>query len=216
MTSGRFNALAVFGLNAPLVIVSFEHSQWNLFELSVINLLIGWEIKKQLTSLWIFLFAALLWPGSFKSGGTSQSRLSVSLYMWKCVCSSSKRRSRLASGASSEAACWVGVNKKSEKKISNFSSLKVISHRIRYQTWTGGCEKVPSAVVALLNAKYFSFFLSEDPELCAEASCTTVPASPKIVVESDCTSQASGCPSHSSVDEEDDVPITDIYFVSIL
>ncbi|MCI4383485.1 hypothetical protein PGIGA_G00026970 [Pangasianodon gigas] len=52
----------------------------------------------------------------------------------------------------------------------------------------------------------------EEPELHAEASCSTVPASPKIVVDSDCTSQASGCPSHSSVDEDDDVPITDIYF----
>ncbi|XP_034164396.1 phosphatidylinositol 4-phosphate 5-kinase type-1 gamma isoform X2 [Pangasianodon hypophthalmus] len=52
----------------------------------------------------------------------------------------------------------------------------------------------------------------EEPELHAEASCSIVPASPKIVVDSDCTSQASGCPSHSSVDEDDDVPITDIYF----
>lgn len=56
---------------------------------------------------------------------------------------------------------------------------------------------------------------SEDLDLRAEASSSTVPASPKIVVDSDCTSQASGCPSHSSVDEDDDVPITDIYFVSI-
>lgn len=70
----------------------------------------------------------------------------------------------------------------------------------------------PSGFVVL----FFPHSDSEEPELQAEAFCSTVPASPKIVVDSDCTSQASGCPSHSSVDEDDDVPITDIYFVSIL
>lgn len=66
---------------------------------------------------------------------------------------------------------------------------------------------------------FFSFSFhsdSEEPELHAEASCSTVPAGPKIVVDLDCASQASGCHSHSSVDEDDDVPITDIYFVSTL
>ncbi|XP_046713862.1 phosphatidylinositol 4-phosphate 5-kinase type-1 gamma isoform X1 [Silurus meridionalis] len=56
--------------------------------------------------------------------------------------------------------------------------------------------------------------MSEEPDRQAEASCSTHPVSPKIVVDSDCTSQASGCPSHSSVDEDDDVPISDIYFFS--
>ncbi|XP_036443263.1 phosphatidylinositol 4-phosphate 5-kinase type-1 gamma isoform X6 [Colossoma macropomum] len=55
---------------------------------------------------------------------------------------------------------------------------------------------------------------SEASEAPAEASCSSVPASPRIVVDSDRTSQASGCPSRSSVDEDDDVPITDIYFFS--
>ncbi|XP_067271132.1 phosphatidylinositol 4-phosphate 5-kinase type-1 gamma [Pseudorasbora parva] len=54
---------------------------------------------------------------------------------------------------------------------------------------------------------------SEAPETFPEAS-SSVPASPRILVESDCASQASGCTSRASVDEEDDVPITDIYFVS--
>ncbi|XP_066504478.1 phosphatidylinositol 4-phosphate 5-kinase type-1 gamma isoform X2 [Hoplias malabaricus] len=53
---------------------------------------------------------------------------------------------------------------------------------------------------------------SEASEAPAEASCSSVPASPRIVVDSDRTSQASGCPSRSSVDEDEDVPITDIYF----
>ncbi|TRZ02816.1 hypothetical protein DNTS_026426 [Danionella cerebrum] len=46
----------------------------------------------------------------------------------------------------------------------------------------------------------------------AEASCSSVPHSPRITVESDGGSQASGCTSRASVDEEEDVPITDIYF----
>lgn len=42
------------------------------------------------------------------------------------------------------------------------------------------------------------------------------PSSPKLVVEIDGASQisGSGCASQASVDDEDDVPITDIYFVS--
>lgn len=42
------------------------------------------------------------------------------------------------------------------------------------------------------------------------------PSSPKLVVEIDGASQmsGSGCTSQASVDDEDDVPITDIYFVS--
>ncbi|XP_063056570.1 phosphatidylinositol 4-phosphate 5-kinase type-1 gamma isoform X2 [Engraulis encrasicolus] len=44
-------------------------------------------------------------------------------------------------------------------------------------------------------------------------SATSVPGSPKVVVvEADQTSQTSGCPSRTSIDEEEDVPITDIYF----
>ncbi|XP_067252201.1 phosphatidylinositol 4-phosphate 5-kinase type-1 gamma isoform X1 [Chanodichthys erythropterus] len=53
---------------------------------------------------------------------------------------------------------------------------------------------------------------SEAPETFPEASSSSVPASPRIVVESDSASQASGCTSRASVDEDDDVPITDIYF----
>ncbi|XP_039538793.1 phosphatidylinositol 4-phosphate 5-kinase type-1 gamma isoform X10 [Pimephales promelas] len=53
---------------------------------------------------------------------------------------------------------------------------------------------------------------SEAPETFLEASSSSVPASPRIVVESDSASQASGCTSRASVDEDDDVPITDIYF----
>ncbi|XP_039538787.1 phosphatidylinositol 4-phosphate 5-kinase type-1 gamma isoform X4 [Pimephales promelas] len=55
---------------------------------------------------------------------------------------------------------------------------------------------------------------SEAPETFLEASSSSVPASPRIVVESDSASQASGCTSRASVDEDDDVPITDIYFFS--
>lgn len=42
------------------------------------------------------------------------------------------------------------------------------------------------------------------------------PSSPKVVVEMDVAGQmsGSGCTSQASVDDEDDVPITDIYFVS--
>ncbi|XP_052446966.1 phosphatidylinositol 4-phosphate 5-kinase type-1 gamma isoform X1 [Carassius gibelio] len=54
--------------------------------------------------------------------------------------------------------------------------------------------------------------ISEAAETFLEASSSSVPASPRIVVESDSCSQASGCTSRASVDEDDDVPITDIYF----
>uniref|UniRef100_A0A8C2B0E3 Phosphatidylinositol-4-phosphate 5-kinase, type I, gamma a n=1 Tax=Cyprinus carpio TaxID=7962 RepID=A0A8C2B0E3_CYPCA len=54
----------------------------------------------------------------------------------------------------------------------------------------------------------------EAAETFLEASSSSVPGSPRIVVESDSCSQASGCTSRASVDEDDDVPITDIYFVS--
>ncbi|KAK1806068.1 hypothetical protein P4O66_013116 [Electrophorus voltai] len=57
---------------------------------------------------------------------------------------------------------------------------------------------------------------SEAPEVTAEASGASVPASPRILLDSDCTSQASGCASRSSVDEDEEVPITEIYFVSPL
>ncbi|XP_056112462.1 phosphatidylinositol 4-phosphate 5-kinase type-1 gamma isoform X2 [Rhinichthys klamathensis goyatoka] len=57
---------------------------------------------------------------------------------------------------------------------------------------------------------------SEAPETFLEASSSSVPASPRIVVESDSASQASGCTSRASVDEDDDVPITDIYFAPYL
>ncbi|KAI1891740.1 hypothetical protein AGOR_G00146880 [Albula goreensis] len=50
---------------------------------------------------------------------------------------------------------------------------------------------------------------SEVPEAAASA---TPPPSPKVVVEPDKASQLSGSASHASVDEEEDVPITDIYF----
>uniref|UniRef100_A0A8C2AYR1 Phosphatidylinositol-4-phosphate 5-kinase, type I, gamma a n=1 Tax=Cyprinus carpio TaxID=7962 RepID=A0A8C2AYR1_CYPCA len=56
--------------------------------------------------------------------------------------------------------------------------------------------------------------ISEAAETFLEASSSSVPGSPRIVVESDSCSQASGCTSRASVDEDDDVPITDIYFVS--
>lgn len=50
----------------------------------------------------------------------------------------------------------------------------------------------------------------------ALASSKEAPSSPKLVVEIDGASQmsGSGCASQASVDDEDDVPITDIYFVS--
>uniref|UniRef100_A0A8C2GRE9 Phosphatidylinositol-4-phosphate 5-kinase, type I, gamma a n=2 Tax=Cyprinus carpio TaxID=7962 RepID=A0A8C2GRE9_CYPCA len=54
--------------------------------------------------------------------------------------------------------------------------------------------------------------ISEAAETFLEASSSSVPGSPRIVVESDSCSQASGCTSRASVDEDDDVPITDIYF----
>ncbi|XP_042567745.1 phosphatidylinositol 4-phosphate 5-kinase type-1 gamma isoform X1 [Cyprinus carpio] len=54
--------------------------------------------------------------------------------------------------------------------------------------------------------------ISDAAETFLEASSSSVPASPRIVVESDGGSQASGCTSRASVDEDDDVPITDIYF----
>ncbi|XP_051980490.1 phosphatidylinositol 4-phosphate 5-kinase type-1 gamma isoform X1 [Xyrauchen texanus] len=54
--------------------------------------------------------------------------------------------------------------------------------------------------------------ISESTEMLLEASSSSVPASPRIVVESDSASQASGCTSRASVDEDEDVPITDIYF----
>ncbi len=55
---------------------------------------------------------------------------------------------------------------------------------------------------------------SEAAETFLEASSSSVPASPSIVVESDGGSQASGCTSRASVDEDEEVPVTDIYFVS--
>ncbi|XP_041913134.1 phosphatidylinositol 4-phosphate 5-kinase type-1 gamma isoform X2 [Alosa alosa] len=54
---------------------------------------------------------------------------------------------------------------------------------------------------------------SEVPEAsAAAASASPIPASPKVMVESDQASQTSGCPSRASIDEDEDVPITDIYF----
>ncbi|XP_069042217.1 phosphatidylinositol 4-phosphate 5-kinase type-1 gamma isoform X2 [Lepisosteus oculatus] len=46
-----------------------------------------------------------------------------------------------------------------------------------------------------------------------EAS-SSVPPSPKVVVEPDASSQLSESTSHASVEDEEDVPITDIYFFS--
>ncbi|XP_043079741.1 phosphatidylinositol 4-phosphate 5-kinase type-1 gamma isoform X2 [Puntigrus tetrazona] len=54
--------------------------------------------------------------------------------------------------------------------------------------------------------------VSEAAETFVEASSSSVPPSPRIAVESDGGSQASGCTSRASVDEDEDVPITDIYF----
>ncbi|XP_029988163.1 phosphatidylinositol 4-phosphate 5-kinase type-1 gamma isoform X3 [Sphaeramia orbicularis] len=68
---------------------------------------------------------------------------------------------------------------------------------------------------------------SSAPEACAASSSSSAPAassppgaaeeapsSPKVVVEADRASQVSGsgCTSQASVDDDDDVPITDIYF----
>uniref|UniRef100_A0A672T4L9 Phosphatidylinositol-4-phosphate 5-kinase type 1 gamma n=1 Tax=Sinocyclocheilus grahami TaxID=75366 RepID=A0A672T4L9_SINGR len=73
-------------------------------------------------------------------------------------------------------------------------------------------------VYSLKISKLFFIFLfhmySEAAGTFLEASSSSVPASPRIVVESDGGSQASGCTSRASVDEDEDVPITDIYFVS--
>ncbi|KAJ8277333.1 hypothetical protein GJAV_G00074070 [Gymnothorax javanicus] len=53
---------------------------------------------------------------------------------------------------------------------------------------------------------------SEPPEA-AIATPATPPPSPKVVVvEPDTSSQQSGCTSQASVEDEEDVPITDIYF----
>ncbi|KTF84341.1 hypothetical protein cypCar_00016513 [Cyprinus carpio] len=65
-----------------------------------------------------------------------------------------------------------------------------------------------------LAAPQLSPEISEAAETFLEASSSSIPGSPRIVVESDSCSQASGCTSRASVDEDDDVPITDIYFVS--
>ncbi|XP_051550898.1 phosphatidylinositol 4-phosphate 5-kinase type-1 gamma-like isoform X2 [Myxocyprinus asiaticus] len=54
--------------------------------------------------------------------------------------------------------------------------------------------------------------ISEAPEVLPEALSCFVPASPRIVVESDSASLASGCTSRASVDEDEDVPVTDICF----
>uniref|UniRef100_A0A9J8CAU4 Phosphatidylinositol-4-phosphate 5-kinase, type I, gamma a n=1 Tax=Cyprinus carpio carpio TaxID=630221 RepID=A0A9J8CAU4_CYPCA len=63
-----------------------------------------------------------------------------------------------------------------------------------------------------LAAPQLSPEISEAAETFLEASSSSIPGSPRIVVESDSCSQASGCTSRASVDEDDDVPITDIYF----
>ncbi|XP_016394224.1 phosphatidylinositol 4-phosphate 5-kinase type-1 gamma-like [Sinocyclocheilus rhinocerous] len=65
-----------------------------------------------------------------------------------------------------------------------------------------------------LTAPQVSPEISEAAETFLEASSSSIPASPRIVVESDGGSQASGCTSRASVDEDEDVPITDIYFFS--
>uniref|UniRef100_A0A9J7X2U1 Phosphatidylinositol-4-phosphate 5-kinase, type I, gamma a n=2 Tax=Cyprinus carpio carpio TaxID=630221 RepID=A0A9J7X2U1_CYPCA len=65
-----------------------------------------------------------------------------------------------------------------------------------------------------LAAPQLSPEISEAAETFLEASSSSIPGSPRIVVESDSCSQASGCTSRASVDEDDDVPITDIYFFS--
>ncbi|XP_060890852.1 phosphatidylinositol 4-phosphate 5-kinase type-1 gamma isoform X5 [Labrus mixtus] len=52
------------------------------------------------------------------------------------------------------------------------------------------------------------------PALSSPDGAKEAPSSPKVVVEADRASQVSGsgCTSQASVDDEDDVPITDIYF----
>ncbi|KAI7791022.1 phosphatidylinositol 4-phosphate 5-kinase type-1 gamma isoform X1 [Triplophysa rosa] len=65
-----------------------------------------------------------------------------------------------------------------------------------------------------LTAPQSSPEISEVPEVFLEASSSSFTASPRIIVESDGGSQASGGTSRASVDEDDDVPITDIYFPS--
>uniref|UniRef100_A0AAY4E8E4 PIPK domain-containing protein n=1 Tax=Denticeps clupeoides TaxID=299321 RepID=A0AAY4E8E4_9TELE len=54
----------------------------------------------------------------------------------------------------------------------------------------------------------------ESDVLEAAASFSSVPQSPNVVTEPDGTSQTSGCPSRASVDEDEDVSISDICFVS--
>ncbi|XP_065101934.1 phosphatidylinositol 4-phosphate 5-kinase type-1 gamma isoform X1 [Paramisgurnus dabryanus] len=63
-----------------------------------------------------------------------------------------------------------------------------------------------------LKAPQPSTEIGELPETFLEASSSSLPASPRIVVESDGGSQASGGTSRASVDEDDEVPVTDIYF----
>ena len=54
------------------------------------------------------------------------------------------------------------------------------------------------------------------PPRSSPGAAKEAPSSPQVVVEIDVASQmsGSGCTSQASVDDEDDVPITDIYFVS--
>uniref|UniRef100_A0A8C2EHZ2 Phosphatidylinositol-4-phosphate 5-kinase, type I, gamma a n=1 Tax=Cyprinus carpio TaxID=7962 RepID=A0A8C2EHZ2_CYPCA len=73
---------------------------------------------------------------------------------------------------------------------------------------------VNSLKISKLSFIFLFHVYSEAAETFLEASSSSVPGSPRIVVESDSCSQASGCTSRASVDEDDDVPITDIYFVS--
>ncbi|XP_051977578.1 phosphatidylinositol 4-phosphate 5-kinase type-1 gamma-like [Xyrauchen texanus] len=54
--------------------------------------------------------------------------------------------------------------------------------------------------------------ISEAQEMLPLALSCSVPASPRIVVESDSASLASGCTSRASMDEDEDVPVTDFYF----
>lgn len=77
----------------------------------------------------------------------------------------------------------------------------------------------PSSSLSPPEAASSSFSSSPAPAApSSPGGAEEAPSSPKVVVEADRASQVSGsgCTSQASVDDEDDVPITDIYFVSNL
>ncbi|XP_029284826.1 phosphatidylinositol 4-phosphate 5-kinase type-1 gamma isoform X2 [Cottoperca gobio] len=81
----------------------------------------------------------------------------------------------------------------------------------------GGAEAAGAAAAApsgSSSAPEAASFSSATAAPSSPGAANEAPSSPKVVVEADRASQmsGSGCTSQASVDDEDDVPITDIYF----